>query len=56
MGICIYLCHALTLVFLVSFIILVRSGCDEGDICVFVLFLYVYGLVSSLGGFMAMVA
>ena len=30
-------CHALTLVIFVSFIILVRSGCDEGGICVFVL-------------------
>ena len=30
-------CHALTLVILVFFIILVRSGCDEGGICVFFL-------------------
>ena len=30
-------CHTLTLVFFVSFVILVRSGCDMGDVCVFVL-------------------
>ena len=29
-----YRCHALTLVIFVSFIILVRSGCDMGDLCV----------------------
>ena len=28
-------CHALTLVIFVFFIILVRSGCDEGGMCVF---------------------
>ena len=31
-------CHALTLVFFVLFIILVMSGCDMGDMCVFVSF------------------
>ena len=30
------ICHAMTLVFFVFFIILVRSGCDMGDMCVFV--------------------
>jgi hypothetical protein len=29
--------HALTLVFFVFFMILVRSGCDMGDVCAFVL-------------------
>ena len=53
-----YHCHGLTLVFFVFFIILVRSGCDEGDICVFGLscVLYVYGVYLGLGVFMSMVS
>jgi hypothetical protein len=36
------MCHALALVFLFFFIILVRSGCDMGNVCV----------LSVLGGYM----
>ena len=34
---CVQVRHALTLVIFVFFIILVKSGCDEGGMCVFVL-------------------
>ena len=38
-------CHALTLVIFVFFIILVRSGCDEGGMCFFPCFLYIFGVL-----------
>ena len=51
--------HALALVIFVSFIILVRSGCDMGDVCVFVLsrgFVGLWGCVLSKCLCMSMVA
>ena len=44
-------CHTLTLVFFVFLVILVRSGCDMGDVCVLPCLgvLFVYGAVSFLG-------
>ena len=51
-------CHALTLVIVVFFIILVRSGCDEGGMWVFVLsrVFCMSRSFSSLGVYMSMVA
>ena len=49
-------CHALVLVIFVFFIILVRSGCDMGDLCVFsgLGVLYVYGAGPFLGSFVCL--
>ena len=49
-------CHALALVIFVSFIILVRSGCDMGDLCVLsgLGVLYVYGVFYSLGDYVSL--